>query len=248
MPPRSPDPLPAAVLAGGLGTRLRPLTHATPKVMVEVNGKPFIHYPLRMLARRGIRRVVLCLGYRGAEVEAYVADGTRFGLEVAYSYDGAPGDGTLRGTAGAIRQALPLLGERFWVMNGDTYLDTDYPAIHRHYLRNALENLVVVYRNRNRGWPSNVALGADGRCTYRKASPTPEMEHIDAGAAILTAAAIRSGGDEPSLSVLYESLGACGALAAYEVAERLYEINTPAGLRRTTRHLERLSREESPCL
>src|SRR5579872_4253153 len=94
--------LPVAILAGGLATRLRPLTDKIPKALVDVNGEPFIAHQLRLLASRGIPRVVLCLGYRGEMVRDFVGDGWEFGLQVNYSFDGPE----LRGTAGAIHQAL----------------------------------------------------------------------------------------------------------------------------------------------
>src|SRR5512141_2914134 len=99
--------LPIAVLAGGLATRLRPVTETIPKALVEINGEPFLAHQLRLLRAAGIGRVVLCLGYLGEQVRDFAGDGSAYGLEVDYSFDGP----TLLGTAGAIRQALPKLGE-----------------------------------------------------------------------------------------------------------------------------------------
>src|SRR5206468_2608398 len=101
--------VPVALLAGGMATRLRPITETIPKAMVEVAGRPFIDHQLDLLRRNGIRRVVMCLGYRGRQLEEYVGDGSSLGMEVTYIYDGE----TLMGTGGAIRRALPLLGEAF---------------------------------------------------------------------------------------------------------------------------------------
>src|SRR4051794_38673871 len=106
--------LPVAILAGGLATRLRPLTETIPKAVVPIRGEPFIVHQLRLLASRGLTRVVLCLGYLGEMVHDVVGDGHRFDLQVEYSLDGP----MLRGTAGAIHQALPLLGDRFFVVYG----------------------------------------------------------------------------------------------------------------------------------
>src|SRR5215472_1678846 len=110
--------LPAAILAGGLATRLRPITDRIPKALVEINGEPFIAHQLRLLQSRGIRHVVLCLGYRGEMVREFVGSGQAFDLSVDYSFDGP----TLRGTAGAIHQALDLLGSAFFVLYGDSWL------------------------------------------------------------------------------------------------------------------------------
>ncbi|MDB5354444.1 MAG: nucleotidyl transferase [Phycisphaerales bacterium] len=121
--------IPVALLAGGLATRLRPITQAIPKALVDVGGRPFIDHQLSLLARHGVRDVVLCLGHLGAQVEEYVGDGSSHGLNVRYSYDGE----TLVGTAGALRWALPMLGDVFWVMYGDSYMDIDYPAVLKHF-------------------------------------------------------------------------------------------------------------------
>ena len=117
--------LPVAILAGGLATRLRPVTETVPKALIEINGEPFVAHQLRLLRRHGIERVVLCVGYLGEQVRAYTGSGESFGLRVDYSFDGP----ALLGTAGAIRRALPLLGESFFVLYGDSYLPCDYAAI-----------------------------------------------------------------------------------------------------------------------
>src|SRR6266567_303132 len=104
--------LPVAILSGGLATRLRPATEKIPKALMEINGEPFLAHQLRLLARSGIQQVTLCVGYLGEMLEAYAGDGSRFGLEVSYSFDGPE----LRGTAGAVAQARPSIGERFFVL------------------------------------------------------------------------------------------------------------------------------------
>ena len=115
----------AAILAGGLATRLRPTTEKIPKALIEINGEPFLAHQLRLLRRSGLERVVLCVGYLGEMVREYAGDGARFGLRIEYSFDGP----VLLGTAGAIRGALPLLPESFFVLYGDSYLPCDYAAV-----------------------------------------------------------------------------------------------------------------------
>src|SRR5438034_10495377 len=116
--------LPVAVLAGGLATRLGVLSAARPKSLVPVAGRPFVDHQLELLHRRGLRRVVFCLGHLGDQVVAHVGDGSRYGLDVDYSFDGP----RPLGTAGALRQAARLLGDVFWVLYGDSYLDFAYAA------------------------------------------------------------------------------------------------------------------------
>ena len=116
---------PVAILAGGLATRLQPLTRTLPKALVDVNGEPFVAHQLRLLRSRGIARVVICASHLGEMLLEYVGDGTRFGLEVGFSFDGP----RPLGTAGALRKALPLLSEAFFVLYGDSYLPCPYTVV-----------------------------------------------------------------------------------------------------------------------
>jgi len=165
--------LPVAILAGGLATRLRPITEKIPKALMEVNGEPFLAHQLRLLHRNGIRRVVLCVGYLAEMIEEYAGDGSRFGMEIQYSPDGP----VLRGTAGALAQALPLLGDRFFVLYGDSYLPCDYAAVQRAFEESGKQALMTVYRNESRWDTSNVQF-EDGRILlYDKKRRTPSMRH-----------------------------------------------------------------------
>src|SRR5258708_28823224 len=107
--------LPLAMLAGGLGTRLGALAQATPKVLVEVDGRPFIAHQLELLHSQGIEQVVLCVGHMGEQVRSAVGSGEKFGVRVSYSFDGAQP----LGTGGALKRSLPELGEAFFVLYGD---------------------------------------------------------------------------------------------------------------------------------
>src|SRR5262245_47348338 len=137
--------LPVAILAGGLATRLRPVSETIPKALVPVAGEPFLAHQLRLLAASGIRRVTLCVGYLGDTIEAFAGDGSRFGLELSYSSDGPE----LRGTAGAIAHARRLLGDDFFVLYGDSYLPCDYAAIQQAFERSGKPGLMTVFHNRN---------------------------------------------------------------------------------------------------
>src|SRR5690349_10715173 len=169
--------LPVAILAGGLATRLRPVTEKIPKALVEVNGEPFLAHQLRLLSASGIRRVTLCVGYLGEMLQAYAGDGRRFGLEVSYSFDGAE----LRGTAGAVAQARELLGESFFVLYGDSYLPCDYAAVERAFEESGKPALMTVYHNRDRWDTSNVEFRGGRILAYDKTVRTSAMRHIDYG-------------------------------------------------------------------
>jgi NDP-sugar pyrophosphorylase family protein len=229
--------VPAAVLAGGLATRLRPITRTVPKALVEVAGKPFLDHQLTLLRDRGFRRVVLCVGHLGDQIESFVGDGLRWGLDIRVSPDGD----RLLGTGGALRRAVPLLGEAFWVLYGDSYLDIDYAAVLGDFRARGCDALMTVLRNDNRWDRSNVVF-QDGRLVcYNKRVTTPEMTHIDYGATLLRRETVTSRSPEQAwdLADLYHDLAAAGRMAGHEVTQRFYEIGSPAGLAEAD---ERLSR------
>ena len=230
--------VPVAIIAGGLATRLQPITTTIPKSLVDVAGKPFILHQLALLQAAGASRVVLCLGHLGEHVEAVVGDGSALGLSVAYSYDG----GELVGTGGAVRRALPLLGERFLVLYGDSYLRCDYQAIADAFVASGTQGLMTVFRNDGLYDASNVRF-ADGRIlVYDKTPNLPDMTHIDWGLGGLQASAFAGFPDgKLDLAVVYRALLARGELAGYEVFERFYEIGSFAGLEDTRRLLAKES-------
>ncbi|MCR4348010.1 MAG: nucleotidyltransferase family protein [Sulfuricaulis sp.] len=231
--------LPVAVLAGGLATRLRPITEKIPKALVDVAGQPFVVRQLDYLRQQGISRVVLCLGYLGAQVEAVVGDGSAFGLDVRYSWDGP----RLLGTGGALRQALPLLGEQFFIFYGDSYLPIDFRAVERDFLASGKPALMTVLKNGNQ-WDKSNVLFRDGRIAeYNKRAPRPEMTHIDYGLGVMSASVLENAlANEPfDLADIYHELSIRGVLAGHEVFERFYEIGSHKGLDET---IEYFSKEE----
>lgn len=234
------EDVPAALLAGGLATRLRPVTETLPKALVELAGKPFIDHQLDLLRRNGIRRAVLCLGHLGEQVESHLGDGSRYGMELRYSYDGP----RLLGTGGAIRRAAPLLGELFWVMYADSYMDIDYRAVLSDFAARNLMGMMTVLANQNRWDKSNVVF-RDGRLIrYDKRRQTPDMQHIDYGVALLRRDAVERipAGEPFDLADLYSRLVEEGQMAGHEVHNRFYEIGTPASLEEARKYLE--SRKE----
>jgi NDP-sugar pyrophosphorylase family protein len=229
--------LPVAILAGGLATRLRPLTQTIPKALVEVNGEPFLWHQLRLLRSNGIERVVMCVGYLGEQVRASVGDGAAFGLRIEYSFDGP----VLLGTAGALRQALPLLGDCFFVLYGDSYLPCDWAAVEQSFLASGRQALMTVYPNEGQWDTSNVEF-VDGRIVaYNKELRTPRMRHIDYGLGIFRASAFDrvARGVKYDLAALYGEMLAAGELAGYEVPCRFYEIGSFSGIEELSAYLKR---------
>lgn len=230
--------LPVAILAGGLGTRLGELTRNIPKALVPVNGEPFLGHQLRLLSSHGVRKVVLCIGHYADQIREYAGDGSAFGMQIEYSIDGP----TLLGTAGALRQAGPLLGEAFLVIYGDSYLPCDYAAVEREFEACGKKGLMTVYHNRNQFDLSNVEYGSGQIIAYDKLRRTDRMQHVDYGLGafqrdvFLALPADRS----HDLAQVYADLLAEQELASYEVPCRFYEIGSLEGLRELEDHLNEL--------
>jgi NDP-sugar pyrophosphorylase family protein len=217
---------PVCILAGGRGTRLGERTRDVPKPLLEVAGEPFLLHQLRLLAAHGAREAVICVGYRGEAIESRIG-GLQFGVRIAYSYD-SPG---LDGTLGAVRRALPLLGERFLVLYGDTYLRLDYRAVSRAWCRSGLPALMVVLRNEGRWDTSNAHYEHHRVLAYDKHQPQVDMDWIDYGLGGLLAGALHSVRDsESDLAALYSELARRGELYGHPASERFYEIGTPDAL------------------
>jgi NDP-sugar pyrophosphorylase family protein len=219
---------PVAILAGGLATRLRPTTEKTPKALLRVADEPFLVHQLRILHSAGFRKIVICVGYLGEAIEATIGDGKGLGLQIDYSFDGP----TLLGTGGALKRAVPRLGERFMVIYGDSYMPVDYAAIVDAFVHSEKPALMTVFENASRWDVSNVLFEAGKIQRYDKKVRTPEMRHIDYGISVLTAgifAGFRDG--EPfDLAALYSRLISEKQMAGYEVKQRFYEIGSTEGL------------------
>lgn len=225
--------LPVAILAGGLGTRLYPVTQTVPKALVEVNGEPFLAHQLRLLRAQGIGRVVLCAGYLGERIRDFLGDGARFGIRAEYSFDGP----ALLGTAGALRKALPLLGDAFFVLYGDSYLPCRFQAVQQAFQASGKPALMTVYRNQGQWDTSNVEFENGGIAAYDKRNRTPAMRHIDYGLGVLARPALETIEAPCDLAALYQDLLKRGDLASFEVQERFYEIGSFGGLQELAEYL-----------
>jgi NDP-sugar pyrophosphorylase family protein len=224
--------LPLALLAGGLATRLGAVTQRVPKILLEVAGRPFAEHQIDLMQRGGISRVIFLVGHLGEQVEAALGDGSRWGMQFEYVYDGD----TLAGTGGALRRALPKLGPAFFVMYGDSYLECDFADVQTTFEASGKSGLMTVYRNDDRFDRSNVEFDGKQIVRYDKIHRDASMRHIDYGLGILTRAAFVPWQDAAlpfDLASVYQGLIARGALAGYESATRFYEIGSHNGLEET---------------
>ncbi|HEU5081517.1 MAG TPA: nucleotidyltransferase family protein [Opitutaceae bacterium] len=220
--------LPVAILAGGLATRLRPITEKIPKLLVEVAGEPFFSHQIRLLKKQRLTRLVLCVGYLGEKIVEQYGDGAKWGVKIEYSFDGPK----LLGTGGALIQALPKLGDAFYILYGDSYLPIDYLACGEALLRSGKKGLMTVFENHEKYDASNVWF-ADGEIKiYDKKNKVPQMHHIDYGLGVVRSSAFDGWprNDVVDLAEVYKKLVGEHQLAGYEIPERFYEIGSHAGL------------------
>jgi NDP-sugar pyrophosphorylase family protein len=222
-----PDNVQIIVLAGGLATRLGALTQNTPKSMVKINGKPFLEYQLEMFKKSGFNRVLICLGHLGEQIEGYFGDGSRFGIDIKYSYEEKP-----LGTAGALKNAGALLGDRFFTIYGDSYITPDFDDIWNVFLSKNKQGLMTVYKNNNLYDASNTIISGDIVTKYDKCNKTPDMACIEYGLNLFHKDVLARIPKDCfyELGDVFISLIADNELSAYEVKERFYEIGSPSGL------------------
>ena len=218
-----------AILAGGLATRLRPITETIPKALVDVAGKPFIARQLSYLREQGISHVVLCVGYLGNMVREEVGSGERFGLKVSYSEDGP----SLLGTGGALIKAIPLLGDQFFVLYGDSFLPLDFSTVQVAYEKSGQQSLMTILKNQNQWDKSNVLFVNGHLLEYNKRAPRKEMTYIDYGLGVISSSVLQQHpvGQPFDLADLYHDLSLKGQLSGLEVHERFYEIGSYSGLK-----------------
>jgi NDP-sugar pyrophosphorylase family protein len=216
------------ILAGGLGTRMRPLTDTIPKTLLPVGGRPFAWYQLDWLARHGVTEVVYCIGHQGDKIRHYWETEPSPVPSLRFVDEGEQ----LRGTAGALRLALTegVLDAAFFVLYGDSYLPIDFAPIWRAFDSGRAPAMMTVLRNEGR-WESSNAVYSNGLVTlYEKRSNNPEMRYVDYGLSAFRRPVIEQSTDS-DLSALFHRLSIAGDLAGYEVTERFYEIGSPQGLR-----------------
>ena len=217
-----------AILAGGLATRLHPITETIPKALVAVAGEPFLAHQLRLLHARGVTRVVLCVGHLGEMIEREFGSGSELGIAIQYSFDGPK----LLGTGGALRQALPMLGDAFFVLYGDSYLPIDFQSVATAWAESEQPALMTVFQNEGAWDTSNVEFSEGRIARYNKRERTPAMRHIDYGLSIFSREvfAKRPAGVAFDLADVQRELAMAGRLAGHEVTQRFYEIGSHSGL------------------
>jgi MurNAc alpha-1-phosphate uridylyltransferase len=234
--------LPIAILAGGLATRLGSITTSRPKALIPILNRPFVEWQLELLSSQGLQKVIFCVGHLGSQIEEIIGDGSKFKLNVLYSYDGH----NLLGTGGALKRALPLLGKEFFVTYGDSYLQTPLEPIEVAFRDRPNQALMVVYKNDNIGAISNAKFERGLVTRYAKTERVTNLQYIDFGLQILTSEVFQPyADDEPfDLGIVFAALAAKKELAGFEVNLRFFEIGSIEGIQNLEKYLKDRSDHE----
>lgn len=229
--------LPLAILAGGYATRLGSITKEIPKCLIEIHGRPFVDWQLEKLTKSGYSDFVFCVSYKSDLVQEHLGDGADRGIKIQYSLDGE----TQLGTGGAIQKAIPLLGNEFGVIYGDSFLSIDYSSVEQDFLAAESNALMTVFENQNEYDSSNVEFIAGQIVSYEKGTQNLSMRHIDYGLTYFRATAFDAwiGQATFDLAEVCSQLAKTGELSGYEVFERFYEIGSVQGINEFAQYLRK---------
>lgn len=212
------------ILAGGKGTRLRPLTYQTPKAMLTINGKPFLEYQLKLIRSYGFCDAIVLAGYLGEQIMEYFGDGQKLGMNLQYVVEVHP-----LGTGGALKNGEDKLEKEFLLMNGDTFLPIDYGKIVNYFHQCNTMAAITVYDNRELVVPNNIAIGELNRVVHYNKKDSEGMTHVDAGALVLKKDVLNlvPSGRVCSLEEeIFPKLIKMKQLSAFTVSHRFYDIGT----------------------
>lgn len=224
------------VLAGGLGTRMRPLTETCPKTLLPVCGRPFAYHQLHWLAAQGVNEVVYSIGHHGDMIRRYWEQERRPVSSIRYVDEGEQ----LRGTGGALRLALKTgaLDESFFVIYGDSFLPVAFGPVWDAFQASRMPALMTVLRNEGR-WDRSNAIYRDGRISLYDKKEHSSMQYIDYGLSALRRSVVEAIPAEVfDLATVFHELSLRELLAGFEVRQRFYEIGSPEGLRDLEEYLQ----------
>lgn len=222
-----------AILAGGLGTRIQKEYPDTIKSLIEFGGVPFIFYQLHLLKQKDLTDIIICTGHGSEMLEEEIKRWKPFlweywKMKLSISNDGVKP----LGTGGAIKKALPLLGNRFMVLYGDSYLDFDYGKTINQFIESGMDSLMTIYQNNNKFDKSNVAFDGKRIVLYNKKVDNPEYyRYIDYGANFFMRRAFNNTPIRFDLSWLQEKLIEERRMACDVIKERFYEIGSIEGIK-----------------
>jgi len=232
--------IPVVILAGGLGKRLENKTLNTPKALIDVAGKPFLERQLHFLSNQGLREIILCISHCGDQIKNLIGDGSNYNLKISYSEDGE----NLLGTGGAIKKALKIIGETFFILYGDSFLPIDFSSVEKAFLNQKKPALMTVLKNNNSFDKSNAHF-KNNLVLYNKKKPQENMAYIDSGLSIVKSSIFKNFPHNKTfdLADVLEDLSKKELLAGFEIYDRFYEIGSIKGLNDTIEFFKQLERK-----
>jgi len=223
------------ILAGGLGTRMRPLTETCPKTLLPVCGHPFAYHQVHWLAAQGITEIVYSIGHQGHKIRDYWASQPSPVDSIRFVDEGQK----LRGTGGALKLARDqdALAESFFIIYGDSFLPVQFAPVWEAFRASGAPALMTVLHNQGR-WDQSNAIYQNGRVTLYDKRGDRSMRYIDYGLSAMHAGLLDDiRADVFELSALFHELSVRGQLAGFEVGQRFYEIGSPQGLQDLEQYL-----------
>lgn len=214
----------AVILAGGLGTRMRPLTDTAPKPMIQFHGRPFLEYLVEQLRDQGITRIVLLLGYLPDTITSYFGDGSRWGVSITYSITPAEVQ-----TGTRMRAAFDSLDPIFLLLYCDNYWPLLLDRSWKRFVDTGALALATIYRNTDGYSRDNVRLEGDWIVTYDRSRTSPDLRGVEIGYAIMTRDVVRDllpDADIPIEEAIYPTLADRGQLAAFATDHRYYSVGS----------------------
>lgn len=228
--------LPMVILAGGLATRLRPLTKNIPKAIAIVAGKPFIFWQLELLKKCNFKNVIILTGYLGEKIEKLVGNGKNFNLDIRYYNDGD----VLLGTGGAVKKISKNLPDHFFLMYGDTYLPINFKRVEDFFFLNKLNNVMTIAQNKDYEKFYNVYFKNNKILSYDKKNKTKKANYIDYGLSIFSKDTFfKTKKNAFNLDLIFQKLINRNDIKGYIVHKSFYEINTIKSLELTEHYLKR---------
>ena len=221
--------LPVAILAGGLATRIKPISDSIPKSLIEINGKPFLEWQLQLLEKNKCESAIICVSHKSEMIEEFIRKREKSNLEVRFSSDGEK----QLGTGGALIKAKNLLGTAFMVLYGDSYLPVNFSEIADCFLKSNKLGLMTVMKNDLQSEPSNVVFINGYVQKYNKNSPEEAMDFIDFGLTVFKSAVFDTYplNESIDLSTIQSELAGRHELAGYQVDQRYYEVGSFQGIK-----------------
>ncbi len=236
-------PMQAVILAGGLGTRFRPLTLKTPKPMIPVMGKPYLEYQLKYLKSCNITNILICVGYLGEMIQTHFGDGKSRSMSINYSFEEKP-----LGTGGALKNAENYLEDCFFLIYGDSFLPISYSSLERHFLEADKTVLMALYDNsEDTSVPNNVSIDKRGIVTkYKKETRNSLLQYVDAGVLALNKEVLDNVPSDREISLEQDILPdfiARHKCAGFVTQDRFYDIGTPERLEHFETYLKRQNQD-----